>query len=182
MGKAHARIATGEVEDGRQRLMPAVNSVGPSNNRSYSDVVMTTNPYSAGGGGAHLEARVVASCLAAVWCEAPVRGLLGYYATEVRTQGAAFGDPLDDIVVYGLRDDGRATQLHLQIKNKLTFTANDEEWADVVARAWTTFTKEGFDITKQRLGVGIGTYHARRPTLPVGVELGRVQHRCRAFL
>lgn len=120
-----------------------------------------TNPYAAGGGGTHLEARVVASCLAAVLSETPLRGLPGKFAMEVLTQRAAFGDPLDDIVVRGMRDDGRVTQLHLQIKNKLSFGEGDKEWADTLGRAWETFAKQGFDATLQRIGVGIGTYHAR---------------------
>jgi hypothetical protein len=36
-----------------------------------------TSPYSSGGGGTHFEARVVASCVAAVISEGPVRGLIG---------------------------------------------------------------------------------------------------------
>jgi hypothetical protein len=120
-----------------------------------------TNPYAAGGGGTHLEARVVASCLAAVLSETPLRGLPGEFAMEVLTQRAAFGDPLDDIVLRGMRDDGRVTQLHLQIKNKLSFGEGDKEWADTLGRAWETFAKQGFDATLQRIGVGIGTYHAR---------------------
>ena len=120
-----------------------------------------TNPYTAGGGGTHLEARVVAGALAAVLCEAALRGLPGEFATEVRTQRAAFGDPLDDLIVCGIRSDGRATQLHLQIKNNLSFGERDTEWVDVLGRAWETFAKGGFDVTAQRIGVVIGTYHAR---------------------
>jgi hypothetical protein len=96
------------------------------------------SPYAAGDGGTHLEARVTASCLAAILCEASIRGLPGEYATKVRTQRAAFGDPLDDVIVDGTNSDGRATKLHLQVKNKLTFTANDHEWVEVLHRAWDT--------------------------------------------
>jgi hypothetical protein len=96
------------------------------------------SPYATGGGGTHLEARVAAACLAALLCEASIRGLPGEYATKVRTQRGAFGDPLDDLVINGVRSDGQATVLHLQVKNRLTFTANDDEWADVLHRAWDT--------------------------------------------
>lgn len=119
------------------------------------------NPYSAGGGGTHFEASVVASALAAVLCEGSIRGLVGHYAIEVRTQRASFDEPLDDLIVTGLGDQGVRTKLHLQIKKKLTFTKADAEWADVLRRAWDTFSAAGFDATIHRVGVGIGTYTAR---------------------
>src|ERR1017187_9093588 len=103
------------------------------------------SPYSTGGGGTQFEARVVASCIAAVVCEAPVRGLPGDFATAVQSQRAAFEDPLDDIIVKGVRQDGRETQLDLQIKNKLTFTENDADWVDVLKRAWGPLPKDTFD-------------------------------------
>lgn len=119
------------------------------------------NPYSSGGGGPHLEARIVASTFVAILCEAPVRGLFGHHATEVRTQRADFQEPLDDLIITGLGEFGVRTKLHLQVKNKLTFTENDEEWVDVLCRAWDTFSAQGFDPIVERYGVAIGTYHAR---------------------
>jgi hypothetical protein len=119
------------------------------------------SPYATGGGGTHFEARVVASYLAAIVCEAPARGLPGEFANQLNTQRASFGDPLDDIILYGQSNNGRRTKLHLQIKNKLVFSENDTEWADVLARAWKTFYSDDFDRTLNRIGVGIGTYNAR---------------------
>ena len=119
------------------------------------------NPYSSGGGGTHLEARVVASALTAVLCEAGFRGLPGTQAIEVYSQRAGFGDPLDDLIITGLSDSGSKTKLHLQIKRQLTFTENDTEWADVLRRAWDTFTSADFDTSTMKYGVGVGTYTAR---------------------
>ncbi|HEU0120850.1 MAG TPA: hypothetical protein VFQ91_10020, partial [Bryobacteraceae bacterium] len=119
------------------------------------------SPYSTGGGGTHFEARVAASCLTAVLCETAVRGLPGDFAKEVQTQRAAFGDPLDDIIVKGVHQDGRETQLDLQTKSKLTFTENDEEWIATLKQAWDTFSKTSFKPDVQRFGVGIATYNAR---------------------
>ena len=79
----------------------------------------------------------------------------------VQTQRAMFGEPLDDIIVRGVRADGRETQLDLQIKNKLTFTENDSEWVDVIKRSWNTFATTTFDPALHRIGVGIGVYNAR---------------------
>jgi hypothetical protein len=124
------------------------------------EIDTVSSPF-ATGGGTHFEARVAASCIAAVLCEAPVRGLPGEFATSVLTQRAAFDAPLDDLIVRGVRQDGRETRLDLQIKNKLSFTEKDEEWAEVLQRAWDTFSQRPFDSTAHRLGVGIGTYNAR---------------------
>ena len=120
-----------------------------------------TSPYSSGGGGTHFEARVVASCLVAVISEGPVRGLLGDYATEVKTQRAAFGDPLDDVVVFGTQADGRITKLNLQITTQLSFTESDEKWIEIIHKAWDTFSHPAFDSVQHRNGVAIGVYNAR---------------------
>lgn len=119
------------------------------------------SPYSTGGGGTHFEARVTAYYLASVLCEAPARGLPGLRAVEARTQCAAFGEPLDDIVVTGVSENGRATKLHLQIKSTLTFTENDAEWTDILRCAWNTWSAESFDPVSERVGVGISTYNTQ---------------------
>ncbi len=120
-----------------------------------------TSPYASGGGGSHFEAAVVSYYLAALLCELPVRGLLGNVITSVSTQRGELGAPLDDIVLAGTTDDGIATSLHLQIKNKISFTAGDENWIDVLQRAWDTFIAGDFDRAHMRFGVGIGRYSAR---------------------
>ncbi|HWX65422.1 MAG TPA: hypothetical protein VNZ27_03240 [Rhodanobacter sp.] len=120
-----------------------------------------TSPYASGGGGSHFEATVVSYYLAALLCELPVRGLLGNVITSVSTQRGEMGAPLDDVVLAGATDDGVATALHLQIKNKVSFTAGDENWIDVLQRAWDTFIAGDFDRTHMRFGVGIGRYNAR---------------------
>ena len=120
-----------------------------------------SSPYSTGGGGTQLETRVAASCLVAALCEAPVRGLPGDFATAAQSQRAAFDHPLDDIIVKGIRADGREVRLDLQVTDKLIFTANDAKWVDVLQRSWDTFVKPGFDVALHRIGVGIGVYNAR---------------------
>jgi hypothetical protein len=119
------------------------------------------SPYASGGGGTHLEAKVAGSFLAATLCEASVRGLPGDFAIQLQTQRAKFGDPLDDIVADGAREDGRRTRLHLQVTNTLSFTANDDKWVDILKRAWDTFSNNDFDRSLHRIGAGIGTYSAR---------------------
>lgn len=120
-----------------------------------------TSPYASGGGGSHFEATVVASHLVALLCELPARGLPGSLVTSVRTQRGDLGAPLDDIVLAGTTEDGLGTALHLQIKNKIAFTTGDEDWIDVLKRAWGTFTADDFDRAHRRFGVGIGRYSSR---------------------
>ncbi len=119
------------------------------------------SPDSTGGGGTHFEARVVAYYLAATFTEAPARAVPGLYVTQVLTQRAAFGEPLDDVIVNGILEDGRPTKLSLQVKSTLTFTENDKEWISVLKQAWATFTSDTFDPVLDRLGVAISSYHAR---------------------
>jgi NACHT domain len=120
-----------------------------------------TSPYASGGGGTHFEATVLSYYLAVLLCDLPARGVLGNAVVSVRAQRAALGAPLDDVIVAGVTEDGTATALHLQIKNKLTFTAADADWVDILRRAWDTFTADDFDAVHMRLGAGIGRYSAR---------------------
>ncbi|MFN3233159.1 MAG: hypothetical protein ACE363_13535 [Alphaproteobacteria bacterium] len=119
------------------------------------------SPYVTGGGGAYFEAKVAASYLVAVLCEAHAHGLPGQRATKVLTQQGELGEPLDDIVVEGVLADGTTSKLSLQITNSLSFTQNDEKWTDVVGRAWDTFSQDQFDGACHRIGVGIGVYSAK---------------------
>lgn len=119
------------------------------------------SPYSTGGGGTHFEAQVVAYYLAATLAEAPARAVPGLHVTQVLTQRAAFGEPLDDVIAIGILEDGRPTKLSLQVKSTLTFTEKDKEWVAVLGQAWATFKSDTFDASKDRLGVAISSYNAR---------------------
>jgi len=120
-----------------------------------------TSPYSSGGGGSHFEATVVSYYLAALLCDLPARGLPGNAIISISAQRGDLGAPLDDIVLVGVTDDGIATGLHLQIKNQVSFTPGDDDWIDVLQRAWDTFIASDFDRDHTRLGVGVGRYSAR---------------------
>ena len=81
-----------------------------------------SSPYSAGGGGTQLETRVAASCIAAVLCEAPVRGLPGDFATASSRSGRHSITRWTTSSLKGFGwGHGREVQLDLQVKNKLTF-------------------------------------------------------------
>lgn len=119
-----------------------------------------TSPFATGGGGTQLEARVVAAFLTAAFAEAPSRGLPGGYVETVLTQRAAFGQPLDDLVITARMSDGGIGTLHLQVKNELSFTEKDINWTTALAQAWNTF-RNGFDETHDRVGVAIGVFNAK---------------------
>ena len=120
-----------------------------------------SSPYSTGGGGTQFETRVGAFYAAAVLVESSARALPGLHAKQVLTQRSALGEPLDDVIVCGVTDDGRTTKLSLQVKSSLRFTETDSEWVAVLGQAWATFTDDEFDIDLYRLGVAISSYHAR---------------------
>jgi hypothetical protein len=103
-----------------------------------SQIQRMSNPFSAGGGGTHFEARVVAFCLAATVCEAAFRGLRAEFVSRVSTQRADFGEYLDDVILCGPRAEGKDASLHLQVKKTLSFTKSDEPWKEVVIAAWQT--------------------------------------------
>jgi hypothetical protein len=124
-----------------------------------SSMVMAS-PYSTGGGGTHFEAKVTAYYLAATLARAPALGVPAQYVTEVLTQRAAFGAPLDDLVVKGATEDGSAATLHLQVKSDLAFTPSDDEWVATLGLAWDTLG-EPFNSLTDRLGVAISAYSAR---------------------
>ncbi|MDR4515610.1 hypothetical protein [Nitrosomonas sp.] len=119
------------------------------------------SPYSTGGGGPYFEAKVVAYYLVATLAESPARAVPGLKVMQVLTQRAAFGEPLDDVIVNGILENGCSTKLCLQVKSTLTFTENDKEWVAVLGQAWANFTSETFDTTRDRLGVAISSYNAR---------------------
>jgi hypothetical protein len=90
------------------------------------------SPYATGGGGIQFETSVAAYYLSALLCEHPARGVPGNILSSVKSQRADFEAPLDDLVISGIGEDGQTTGLHLQIKNKVSFTVNDENWVDVL--------------------------------------------------
>ena len=62
------------------------------------------SPYSSGGGGSKFEDRVVAYYLTALLSETRARGVPGKHVVKALTQRAAFGKPLDDLIITGLLD------------------------------------------------------------------------------
>ena len=118
------------------------------------------SPYSSGGGGSKFEDRVAAYYLVAILSETKARGVPGERTVRTLTQRAAFGEPLDDIIITGLLGNGQEVKLHLQVKSSLRFTEKDAEWITIVQKAWDTF-KSPSRSDDDRFGVAISTYNAR---------------------
>jgi hypothetical protein len=115
------------------------------------------SPYSTGGGGPDFETRVLACYLGCALTRSIPRGFPDAVATSVSSQALYQGVPLDDILVKATRGDGEA-QLALQVKRDLVFGENDEEFEDVMRRAWETFTAAGFHDGVDRFGIVLGLY------------------------
>jgi ATPase family associated with various cellular activities (AAA) len=115
------------------------------------------SPYSTGGGGPDFETRVLAHYLGYALTKAIPRGLPDATARRVSSQALYQGAPLDDILVQADRGDGDA-QLVLQVKRDLTFGEENDEFVDVMRRAWETFTSEQFHEGVDRFGVVLGLY------------------------
>ncbi len=75
-----------------------------------------TGPYGTGGGGFRFEDRVAAYYLVSILTETASRGLVGEFAVAVRTQRAALGEPLDDLIIDG-RVGSNETRLSLQLND-----------------------------------------------------------------
>ncbi|WP_188643379.1 hypothetical protein [Tsuneonella deserti] len=86
--------------------------------------------------------------------------MAGQFAVTVRTQRAALGEPLDDLIIDG-RQGSSESRLSLQLKSQVTFTRLSAEWAETVRRAWDTVSGEGFDAGLHRVGIAIATFNAK---------------------
>lgn len=119
-----------------------------------------TGPYGTGGGGFRFEDRVAAYYLVSTLTETASRGLVGEFAVAVRTQRAALGEPLDDLIIDG-RVGSNETRLSLQLKSQVSFTRSNADWAETVRRAWDTVATDGFDASLHRVGIGMATFNAK---------------------
>jgi hypothetical protein len=90
------------------------------------------NPTATGPAGAHFEARVGAYYLLAMLLDAEPRGLPGSRILRIQLQGAGEGHPLDDVIVHAQSASGTSLTLEIQAKRKITFSASDTVFQDVL--------------------------------------------------
>ncbi|MEH3117159.1 MAG: hypothetical protein PGN25_06010 [Methylorubrum populi] len=90
------------------------------------------SPAASGPAGALFEGQVGAHYLLTVLAEADPRGLPGASIARVALQRAGEGHPLDDVIVYGVGQDGLDRTLEVQIKRTITFAPSDPVFRDVL--------------------------------------------------
>ena len=113
-------------------------------------------PSATGPSGAVLEGKVGGFYLLSLLANGEPRGLPGATIESVSFQQAAFGYPLDDIVVHARNQDSTLAVLEIQSKLTLTLTASDKAFQKVVNQMWAASKKEEFRTTRYELAVAIG--------------------------
>lgn len=111
------------------------------------------SPELTGGAGFSYEDSVAAYYLAALLKEegaSPQHGSV----ISVAVQQAGHGHPMDDVIVGFRSDDGTAT-VGLQVKRRVTISAADQDFADVIAKAVATRKSPTFDAHQDRYGLAV---------------------------
>jgi hypothetical protein len=127
-------------------------------------------PAATGNAGPQFEGKVGAFYLLSMLSGGEPRGLPGATIRTVELQQRGSGRPVDDVIITATNADGSAAILEIQAKRTLTFTASDEEFADVLAQMWDAAQKPEFKTIRYELAVAI----ARTTT--------RVEHDCQEVL
>ena len=120
---------------------------------------MTQTSELTGGAGFTFEGTVVASYLGSLLTEAAPRGLLGRKTVHIAVQQAAFGEPLDDLVVDADAPDGTTARISLQIKSSLTISAaqSNVDFREIVVNSWKTINQDKFRDGTDRVGAAVGS-------------------------
>jgi len=120
---------------------------------------MIQPPEISGGGGFTFEDAPVAIYLGALLGEESASGLQDRTVVRVAVQQAAYGEPLDDLIVDGRGADGSTARLSLQTKRELTISAatTNTDFREIITRAWDTLQKTNFRENTDRVGAVVGT-------------------------
>jgi hypothetical protein len=120
---------------------------------------MAQAPEISGGAGFSFEDASVALYLAALLGEESGPGLPDRIVTRVALQQAAFGEPLDNLIVDGIAPDETRARLSHQVKRALTISsaASNTDFREIVSRAWATLAKADFCEDRDRVGAVTGT-------------------------
>jgi hypothetical protein len=118
---------------------------------------MVASPELTGGAGFTFEDAAVAIYLAALLGEENGPGLPNRVIVRVAVQQAAFGEPLDDLIVDGRAIDEGLARLSLQVKRRLMVSAANNDFREIVLRAWGTVSKRDFRDGVDRVGAVTGT-------------------------
>ncbi|NBB49786.1 NACHT domain-containing protein [Rhizobium sp. CRIBSB] len=102
--------------------------------------------------------------LASLLAESSAPGLEANVVTKVAFQQAAFGEPLDDLIIDGQANDNSVTRLSLQIKRSLKIGAgkSNTDFRGVITASWDTLNKPDFREGHDRYGCVVDTISANR--------------------
>lgn len=109
------------------------------------------SPLSSGGAGTIFEYRVAAIFLARLLCSAHVPGFQ-VPVTRVGLQQGVRGHHLDDIVIFG---GSGSLRTEFQVKQTLTVTASDDEFAEVVTQGLHAIGGHLADVRSGDLAIGL---------------------------
>jgi hypothetical protein len=120
------------------------------------------SPELRGGGGVSFEDAVAAVYLAALLTETSAPGLRNGRITKVVLQGAASGEPMDDVIVHTELPDESSAKLALQVKRELVISAapTNSDFRAVILGAAETMGRDGFRPDVDQVGVVTGTVSA----------------------
>lgn len=105
-----------------------------------------SNPFSTGGGGATFEARVQAAFTVLMLTGRVAPCLPPWPITKLKLQGRYAGFNTDDFIVFARQPQAeREAKLMAQIKHKVSITAKDDTFCEVVQAAWTDFNGQSFN-------------------------------------
>ncbi len=108
-----------------------------------------SNPFSTGGGGQFLEAKVPASFVLQLLIGGRVPSLPSGSIQSVRLQAKQAGFNTDDVVVTVRTDSGTDHRLLAQIKHHAAITTSDGEFYDSMASAWSDFNNPSAFVKEQ---------------------------------
>ena len=125
-------------------------------------MVEPLSPELRGGGGVSFEDAVAAVYLAALLTETSSPGLKNGRITKVALQGAASGEPMDDVIVHADLPDQSSAKLALQVKRELVISAaaTNTDFRAVIQGAIETIGRDGFRPDVDQVGVVTGTVSA----------------------
>lgn len=120
------------------------------------------SPELRGGGGYSFEDAVAAVYLAASLTETSAPGLKSGRIAKVALQGAASGEPMDDVIVHAELPDQSSAKLALQVKRELVISAaaNNADFRAVILGAAATMSSNSFRPNVDQMGVVTGTVSA----------------------
>lgn len=142
------------------------------------------SPELTGGSGFNFEDRTSALYLAALLCGTTAPGVPGRTVVGLDLQRAAFGQPLDDIIVRAAGVDGSEQTLSLQAKRALIVSSapTNRDFREVVARAWATVRSPGFRPGLDRVGAVAGSVaEGSKAALPAVADWARLSRTPEGF-